>query len=218
MADAKEIIGDYRLRNLLQTGQTSQVYEVVEVKSNRHFAMKILLPEHATNKAHQQTLVREAEIGVKMRHENVINIVRLNRSPTNPYFIMEFFPWPMVSALRPRCSSSARWRLARAHTPATQLDLARLGLNPATMSWIHASTVTLFLGLAIGLFAYSKYVLQDAVLVRPTRGLLDLVALQAVVGFLQLSYGLPWWLLIVHAALSAWFWIAVLNVRAAVRN
>jgi serine/threonine protein kinase len=92
MADAKDIIGDYRLRNLLQTGQTSQVYEVVEVKSNRHFAMKILLPEHATNKAHQETLFREAEIGIKMRHENVINIVRMNRSPTNPYFIMEFFP------------------------------------------------------------------------------------------------------------------------------
>ena len=95
---------------------------------------------------------------------------------------------------------------------------ARLGLNPATMSWIHASTVTLFLGLAIGLFAYAKYVLQDSILLRPTRGLLDLVVLQAVVGFLQFSYGLPWWLLIAHAALSAWFWIAVLNVRAAVRN
>ena len=92
MADAKEIIGDYRLRGCLQTGQSSQVYEVVEVKSNRHFAMKILLPEHVTNAAKRAELFHEAEVGIKMRHENVINIVRVNRNPKQPYFIMEFFP------------------------------------------------------------------------------------------------------------------------------
>ena len=92
MADVKEQIGDYRLRSHLQTGQTSQVYEVVEVKSNRHFAMKLLLAEHATNPAHRKTLFHEAEIGVKMRHENVINILKVSRSPTTPHFIMEYFP------------------------------------------------------------------------------------------------------------------------------
>ena len=40
-----EVIGGYRIQNLLQTGQSSQVYEVVEVTSMRHFAMKLLLPE-----------------------------------------------------------------------------------------------------------------------------------------------------------------------------
>ena len=92
MADAKEQIGDYRLRSHLQTGQSSQVYEVVEVKSNRHFAMKLLLAEHATNAAHRRTLFHEATVGVKMRHENVINILKVERSPTTPYFIMEYFP------------------------------------------------------------------------------------------------------------------------------
>ena len=92
MADVKEQIGDYRLRSHLQTGQSSQVYEVVEVKSNRHFAMKILLAEHSANPAHRNALFHEAEIGTKMRHENVINILKVNRSPTTPYFIMEYFP------------------------------------------------------------------------------------------------------------------------------
>jgi serine/threonine-protein kinase len=49
--DGGEMIGAYRLQNLLQTGQSSQVYEVVEMASMRHFAMKILLPEHAKNPA-----------------------------------------------------------------------------------------------------------------------------------------------------------------------
>ena len=42
-----EVIGGYRLQNLMMTGQTSQVWEVVEVSSHRHFAMKLLLPEKA---------------------------------------------------------------------------------------------------------------------------------------------------------------------------
>ena len=41
----EEIIGNYRLLKSMATGQNSQVYEVVEVSSHRHFAMKLLLPE-----------------------------------------------------------------------------------------------------------------------------------------------------------------------------
>ncbi len=92
MADINEIIGSYRLRTLLQTGQTSQVFEVVEPHSNRHFAMKVLLPEAATEGEHRKTLFNEAEVGVKLTHQNVIRILKVNRSETQPHFIMEFFP------------------------------------------------------------------------------------------------------------------------------
>ncbi len=92
MADINETVGGYRLRNLLQTGQTSQVFEVVEPNSNRHFAMKLLLPEAATESEHRRTLFNEAEVGVKLTHQNVIRIHKVNRSPTTPFFIMEFFP------------------------------------------------------------------------------------------------------------------------------
>lgn len=88
----QEIIDGYRLRQLLQTGQTSQVYEVVEVQSNRHFAMKILLPETAKDKTHRNMLFHEAEVGKQLSHPNIIRIVKVSRSMTNPYFIMEFFP------------------------------------------------------------------------------------------------------------------------------
>jgi serine/threonine-protein kinase len=92
MADVNEIIGGYRLRSLLQTGQTSQVFEVVDPKSNRHFAMKLLLPEAATLAEHRRALFNEAEVGDKLTHPNVIRIFKVNRSDTTPHFIMEFFP------------------------------------------------------------------------------------------------------------------------------
>jgi len=92
MADINEMIGGYRLRSLLQSGQTSQVFEVVEPTSHRHFAMKLLLPEVASDGEQRRALFNEAEIGVKLTHANVIRIHKVNRAPDTPHFIMEFFP------------------------------------------------------------------------------------------------------------------------------
>ncbi len=92
MADINEVIGGYRLRTLLQTGQKSQVFEVVETRSNRHFAMKVLLPEAATDAEARAELFNDAEVGVKMAHANVIRIHKVERSKERPFFVMEFFP------------------------------------------------------------------------------------------------------------------------------
>jgi serine/threonine protein kinase len=102
MAGMNATVGGYKLRSLLQTGQVSQVFEVVEPLSGRHFAMKVLLPEYAQSKEHRANLFHEAEIGIRMRHENVINILKVNKSPTEPHFIMEFFP---SGSLRTRLQS-----------------------------------------------------------------------------------------------------------------
>lgn len=92
MPEVNETINGYRLRSLLQTGQVSQVFEVVEPSSNRHFAMKVLLPEAAEKRDIRTTLFNEAEIGTKLRHENVIHILKVSRDPHSPHFIMEYFP------------------------------------------------------------------------------------------------------------------------------
>jgi eukaryotic-like serine/threonine-protein kinase len=92
MPDVNELIGGYKLKTLLQTGAASQVFEVVEPKSGMHYAMKILLPEHADNPEHRRMLFHEFEVGQKMRHVNVINIQKLSQSESTPHFIMEFFP------------------------------------------------------------------------------------------------------------------------------
>lgn len=92
MADTNEVIGGYRLRRHLQSGAVSQVFEVVEESSKRHFAMKLLLPESASNSEVRSMLFHEAEVGIKLRHENVINILKVSRDPHTPHFIMEYFP------------------------------------------------------------------------------------------------------------------------------
>lgn len=91
MASENTIAG-YKLINLMMSGQTSQVWEVVEPGSYRHLAMKLLLPEHVKNQAHRNFLLHEGEVGLSLHHPNVIRILKLERAKTNPFILMEFFP------------------------------------------------------------------------------------------------------------------------------
>jgi serine/threonine protein kinase len=89
---AEEVIEGYRLQKHMATGQSSQVWEVVELSSHRHFAMKLLLPEKVNNPDFRRTLFHEAEVAQKLTHPNIIRIVKVVRDQHNPCFVMEFFP------------------------------------------------------------------------------------------------------------------------------
>lgn len=86
-----EMLGQYRLLNLMMTGQTSQVWEATEVASGRHFAIKILLPEYASRREHREFLFHEAEVGIELAHPNIIKVVTVVKD-TRPHFVMDFFP------------------------------------------------------------------------------------------------------------------------------
>jgi serine/threonine protein kinase len=87
-----EVIEGYRLAKHMATGQSSQVWEVVELSSHRHFAMKLLLPEKVSSPEHRRILLHEAEVAQKLTHPNIIRIVKVIRDERNPCFVMEFFP------------------------------------------------------------------------------------------------------------------------------
>jgi serine/threonine protein kinase len=89
---AEEVIGGYKVLKHLVTGQTSQVWEVVEANSGRHFAMKLLLPEKLHDGPSRRFLMHEARVGIELTHPNIIRIVKVGDDPTNPFFVMEFFP------------------------------------------------------------------------------------------------------------------------------
>src|SRR5487761_156075 len=91
-AVTEEAAGGYRLLKHMVTGQTSQVWEVVEASSGRHFAMKLLLPEKVHDSGHRHFLFHEAEVGKQLAHPNIIRIVKVDHSSNNPHFVMEYFP------------------------------------------------------------------------------------------------------------------------------
>jgi len=89
---AEEIIDGYKLVNCMMTGQTSQVWEVVEVTSSRHFAMKLLLPEKISDSDMRKAMIHEAHVGKELAHQNIIRIHHVGRDSKNPYYVMEYFP------------------------------------------------------------------------------------------------------------------------------
>jgi serine/threonine protein kinase len=101
-----EMVGNYRLRKPLATGVNSQVYEVVELNSNMHFAMKLLLPERVGDEELRKHLLHEADVAKSLAHPNIIRIVHIDRSVKNPYFVMEFFP---TANLKDRLNAAIRF-------------------------------------------------------------------------------------------------------------
>lgn len=90
--DIDQVIGGYKLRSLIATGQTSRVWEVVEISSGRHLAMKELMPHAIKDSEQRRMLFHEAKVGQKLAHDYIIKIVKVNTDPKRPYFVMEFFP------------------------------------------------------------------------------------------------------------------------------
>jgi len=90
--EVDQVIGGYRLRSMIATGQSSQVWEVVEVASNRHFAMKTLLPSVLKDKEQLRMLAHEAKVGKQLQHDNIIKIYKVSEDPKKRFFVMEYFP------------------------------------------------------------------------------------------------------------------------------
>jgi eukaryotic-like serine/threonine-protein kinase len=130
---ADEIIGDYRLVKCKGSGQSSQVWEVVELSSHRHFAMKLLLPEKIADAESRRMLFHEAEVGKKLAHPNVIRITHLSKDPKTPYFVMEYFP---AGSLKARLlGKDLAFIKARAHSIFKQAATGLAYMNAS--GWVH---------------------------------------------------------------------------------
>jgi serine/threonine protein kinase len=96
---ADEIIDGYRLANVLFTDHSSQIWEVVEVGTGRHFCMKLLLEEKARDAEQRRLLIHEGTVGKEFAHPNLIKVLKVSKNAKNPNFVTEFFP---VTSLKHR--------------------------------------------------------------------------------------------------------------------
>ncbi|MGE3806382.1 MAG: serine/threonine-protein kinase [Gemmataceae bacterium] len=126
-------LGNYRLLNLMMTGQTSQVWEVADMSSGLHFAIKLLLPEHAKNKETRSLLFHEAEVGKELAHPNIIRVVSVNKDEKHPHFVMDFFPGGNMKVRIQRKESD--FIKQHAHNILKQAATALAFMN--TKGWVH---------------------------------------------------------------------------------
>jgi eukaryotic-like serine/threonine-protein kinase len=130
---AEDIIGNYKMLKCMMTGQSSQVWEVVEQTSHRHFAMKILLPEKAKEKDQRKLLMHEANVGKELTHPNVIKIVHVGDEKVHCYYVMEYFP---AGSLKIRLMHKQYdFIRERAHSIFKQASIAMAYMNAS--GWVH---------------------------------------------------------------------------------
>ena len=92
MANDEQLVDDqYQLVMCIASGSSSQVWEVVEMSSGRHLAMKLLktdVPDFKENKAQMK---RESEIHKLLDHPMIVKFERYSSNRDHTYILMEYF-------------------------------------------------------------------------------------------------------------------------------
>lgn len=133
VSETENSIGGYEMKKMLQQGAGSQVWEVREIVSGRHFAMKTLLPESAGDPVQRKLLFNEAEVGIEMAHPNVIKIVRVFKESRTPCIVMEFFP---SGSMRARIMYKD-WDFIKEHAPNVMKQTATALAYMNSNGWLH---------------------------------------------------------------------------------
>lgn len=87
-------IGPYRLLNVVNTGQTSQIWQAYDDAAHEICGIKILLSEYRNNREHLGYLKQEWIVGGNLDHERIIRFRDYATDKGTPYLVMEWFPAP----------------------------------------------------------------------------------------------------------------------------
>src|SRR5262245_48653070 len=84
------VLGKYQVLAQLGEGGMGAVYKAVDRESGRQVALKVLLPEAATNPTLIERFRREAQHGLKLRHDNLVTLLDFGEAQGMPFIVMEF--------------------------------------------------------------------------------------------------------------------------------
>jgi serine/threonine protein kinase len=82
--------GDYKVLYLVGTGSFARVYRSTHNKTGKVFAVKVLRKRFRDDAAQMELFLREGEVGLLLRHPNIVPVYELNTDPHSPYFVMDF--------------------------------------------------------------------------------------------------------------------------------
>jgi eukaryotic-like serine/threonine-protein kinase len=87
-------LGPYRLLNIVNTGQTSRIWQAYDDARGKICGVKVLLQEFRRNREHLQYLKNEWTVAAELKHPRIIEMYDFSTSKGEPYLGMEWFPWP----------------------------------------------------------------------------------------------------------------------------
>ncbi|MDX1926408.1 MAG: protein kinase [Pirellulaceae bacterium] len=82
--------GQWKILYLIGAGTFARVYRSVHRETGRVAAVKVLRRRHRAEPTQVEQFMREARVGIKLRHPNIVAIHEVDPDPRNPYMVMEF--------------------------------------------------------------------------------------------------------------------------------
>lgn len=82
--------GPYKVLYLIGAGTFARVYRSVHRETGRVVAVKVLRRRHRNEPTQVEQFMREAKVGMQLRHPNIVAIHDVANDPRNPYMVMEF--------------------------------------------------------------------------------------------------------------------------------
>ncbi len=137
-------LGPYRIVKELGKGGMGAVYAAIDTRLDRRLALKVMLPEFASDPAAKERFLREARAAAKISHDNVVTVYEADERDGVPYIAMQFLEGlPLDAYLKKkgtptvqqvlRIASEAAAGLAAAH----KLGLVHRDIKPANL-WLEA--------------------------------------------------------------------------------
>ena len=93
-AEAPGYVGPYRLLNVVNTGQTSQIWQAMHDGKRQFFGLKLLLDKYRKDREQIGYLKWEYSVGLKLHHPRIIDIFEYGSDRGTPYLAMEWFSAP----------------------------------------------------------------------------------------------------------------------------
>jgi cytochrome c oxidase assembly protein subunit 15 len=94
---------------------------------------------------------------------------------------------------------------------------ARFGLDPRSVSWLHADAVMLFVGLVVAVWLAARLTGATSTPARAWVGVFAVTVAQGVVGYTQYFTGLPWGVVLVHMLLATLLVVALVRAMVSMR-
>ena len=82
--------GQYKVLYLIGAGTFARVYRAVHRETGKVAAVKVLRRRHRSEPAQVEQFMREAKVGIQLRHQNIVAIYEVVADPRNPFMVMEF--------------------------------------------------------------------------------------------------------------------------------
>lgn len=83
-------LGQFRLTEFIGRGGMGAVFKAEDLKLQREVAVKVLLPELASNKEACERFLREARAIAAINHINIVTVHAVGEDAALPYFVMEY--------------------------------------------------------------------------------------------------------------------------------